>query len=258
MTTPYLVCYPVVLCTNYCSCHEDAVMNPSAALQSTVEDFLDSLSQTPAAAQGELINCVFRACGCNHAIDGDEALDYDGIVDALDNITEAFKQDDIPIYPLTSKLSAFKPFRTSLSEFLSRLISSAAAMGQLYSTEVMTTLQAWVIAMSSSQLRSFRHTASVVALEVETALCEVAAAVEKETEMVSRQKEGERKRKKGKTEPTTAREKELDGKAAEVRDRRTKLAEFLKEFVDGYVFCVLRFHGTSVCLQRFRPSVSRP
>ena len=63
----------------------------------------------------------------------------------------------------------------------------------------------------------------------------LAKAVEKEAEVVSRQKEGERKRKKGKAEPATAREKELDGKAAEVRDRRTKLAEFLKEFVDGYV-----------------------
>lgn len=211
-------------------------MNPSAALQSVVEDFLDSISQTPAPAQAELINCIFRSCGCNHTIDGDEAVDYDGIVDALDNITEALKQDDNPVYPLTSKLPAFKHFRTSLSEFLSRLISSAAALGQLYSTDLMTTLQSWVVAMSSSQLRSFRHTASVVALEVETGLCEVAASVEKEAEVVSRQKEGERKRKKGKGEPTTARERELEGKAAEIRDRRVQLAEFLKEFVDG---CVL-------------------
>lgn len=210
-------------------------MNPSAALQTVVEDFLDSLAQTPTPTQAELINCILRACGCNHSVDGDEAVDYDGIVDALDNITEALKQDDTPIYPLTSKLPAFKPFRASLSEFLSRLISSAAAMGQIYSTDLMTTLQAWVVAMSSSQLRSFRHTATVVALEVETSMCEVAASVEKEAEVVSRQKEGERKRKKGRGEPATAREKELDNKAAEIRERRTQLAEFLKEFVDGSV-----------------------
>lgn len=208
-------------------------MNPSAALQSTAEDFIESLSHSPAAAQAELINCVLRACGCNHTVDGDEAVDYDGVVDALDNITEALKQDDTPIYPLTSKLPAFRPFRASLSEFLSRLTSSAAELGQLYKTDLMTTLQAWVVAMSSSQLRSFRHTATVVALEVETALCEVAASVEKEAEVVSRQREGERKRKKGKGEPATAREKQLETKAAEVRERRTKLAEFLKEFVDG-------------------------
>lgn len=98
----------------------------------------------------------------------------------------------------------------------------------------MPTLQTWVVAMSSSQIRSFRHTATVVALEVETALCEVAAAVEKEAEVVARQREGERKRKaSNKGKGAGVRDKELEGKAEEVRERRTKLAEFLKEFVDG-------------------------
>ena len=136
------------------------------------------------------------------------------------------------MYPLTSKLPAFKKFRKSLSEFLLRLISAAAALGQLYESDLLPTLQAWVVAMSSSHLRAFRHTATVVALEVETALCEVAADVEKEAEMVSRQREGERKRKKTSGSSIS---KELDAKAAAVRERRTKLAEFLKEFVDGCV-----------------------
>ncbi len=70
----------------------DAIMNPAAALQSTAEDFLESLTQTPGASQAELINCVLRICGCNHAVDADEVVDYDGVVDALDNITEALKQ----------------------------------------------------------------------------------------------------------------------------------------------------------------------
>ena len=90
--------------------------------------------------------------------------------------------------------------------------------------------------MSSSQIRSFRHTATVVALEVETALCQVAAAVEKEAEILGRQREGERKRK-AVHKSTAVREKDLDGKAAEVRKRRTILAEYIKEIVDGYVPC---------------------
>ncbi|KAH8097102.1 hypothetical protein BXZ70DRAFT_1009416 [Cristinia sonorae] len=210
----------------------NAIMNPSAALQSTAEDFLESLAATPGASQAELVNCILRACGCNDSVNADEVVDYDGVVDALDNFTEALKQDDSPVYPLTSKLPAFKKFRKSLSEFISRLISSAAALGELYTSDLIPTLQTWVVAMSSSQIRAFRHTATVVALEVETALCEVAADVEKEAETVSRQREGERKRKKGQ-EGNAARDKELQAKAAEVRERRTKLAEFLKEFVDG-------------------------
>jgi hypothetical protein len=144
-------------------------------------------------------------------------------------------QEDSPIYPLTSKLPIFKKFRKSLSELLNRLITSATELGLLYSSDLMTTLQSWIVSMSSSQLRSFRHTATVIALELQTALCDVAAAVEKEAEVVGRQREGERKRKAGGKHASAAREKDLDAKAAEIRDRRTQLAEYLKEFVDGYV-----------------------
>ncbi|KAI9463987.1 hypothetical protein BJY52DRAFT_1115027 [Lactarius psammicola] len=209
-------------------------MNPSAALQLTVEDFLESLKETPGAAQAELVNCILRACGCNDSVNQDEAVDYDGVVDALDNFTEALKQDDSPLYPLTSKLPIFKKFRRSLSEFLERLIVSAAEIGVLYTTDLMATIQTWITCMSSSQLRSFRHTATVVALEILTALCDVAASVDKEAGVLGRQRAGEKKRKAGnKTKATTSREKELESRAAEVRERKANLAEFLKELVDS-------------------------
>ncbi|KAH8981938.1 hypothetical protein EDB86DRAFT_2973582 [Lactarius hatsudake] len=212
----------------------NAIMNPSAALQLTVEDFLESLKETPGAAQAELVNCILRACGSNDSVNQDEAIDYDGVVDALDNFTEALKQDDSPLYPLTSKLPVFKKFRRSLSEFLERLIISAAEVGVLYTTDLMATIQTWITCMSSSQLRSFRHTATVVALEILTALCDVAASVEKEAGVLDRQRAGEKKRKAGnKTKATTSREKELESRAAEVRERKSNLAEFLKELVDS-------------------------
>lgn len=71
---------------------KDAIMNPAAALQSTVEDFLESLDQNPNVAQAELINCILRACGCNDSVDADRAVDYDGVLDALDDFTEGLKQ----------------------------------------------------------------------------------------------------------------------------------------------------------------------
>lgn len=108
--------------------------------------------------------------------------------------------------------------------------------------------------MSSSQIRSFRHTATVVALEVETALCQVAAAVEKEAEIVGRQREGERKRK-AVNKSTAVREKDLDGKAAEVRKRRTTLAEYLKEIVNGYAPLSIASLLRSSRFQCLRPQV---
>jgi cohesin complex subunit SA-1/2 len=70
----------------------DAILNPSAALQSTAEDYLDSLSQAPGLALADLINCILRACGCNESVDADQVVDSDGVVDVLDTFTEGLKQ----------------------------------------------------------------------------------------------------------------------------------------------------------------------
>ena len=94
------------------------------------------------------------------------------------------------------------------------------------------TLQQWVVSMSSSQIRSFRHTATVIALEAETALCDVAAAVEKEAVVVARQRQGEKKRKGSKG--GSVRDKELEKKAHEISKKQKKLVSYIREFVDRY------------------------
>lgn len=67
-------------------------MNPSTALKLTAEEFMDSLSNDEATALADLVNCMFRACGCNESVSPDVAVDEDGVVDRLDEITEVLKQ----------------------------------------------------------------------------------------------------------------------------------------------------------------------
>lgn len=70
-------------------------MNSSANLQSTVEDFLESLSQSSEHALAEIVNCVLRCCGCSDTVNSDQVTDYDGIVDVLEDMTEALKNVSI-------------------------------------------------------------------------------------------------------------------------------------------------------------------
>lgn len=67
-------------------------MNPSVALQSTAEDYLESLSSSLGLALADLINAILRACGCNESVDADQVMDSDGVVDVLDTFTEGLKQ----------------------------------------------------------------------------------------------------------------------------------------------------------------------
>lgn len=106
----------------------------------------------------------------------------------------------------------------------------------------MLTIKNWVVPMSSSQLRSFRHTSTVIALEVESALCDVAAAVQKEAEIVGKQKQGESNKKKG---VASAREKDLNSRANEIRERRDKLKDYIDEIVNTYVL-LIPYHGCTL------------
>lgn len=229
----------------------DLILSPETALQDTADNFLESLDNTPERALAELINCVLRACGCNSSVDSDQVMDTDGVVDALDEFTEGFKavrspswhafvlvahmhaftlQETMPTYPIASKSPIFRKFRKSLFEFVTRLISSSAELGSLYASDLIPILQAWIVPLSGSQIRSFRHTATVIALYLETALCQVAATVDKELQVLTRQKEGERNRKAGRSK---ARESELDVKAKEVNTRRAALKEHLKDIFNA-------------------------
>lgn len=71
---------------------KDAILNPSAALQSTAEDFLDSYARSTAPALADLVNCVLRACGSNASLDSDQVMDSDGVVDWLDDLMEVMKK----------------------------------------------------------------------------------------------------------------------------------------------------------------------
>lgn len=70
----------------------DAILNPATALQSTVEDFLESFGNNGSAALADLITCFLRCCGCNDTLNSDQIDDIDGIVDALDTITEELRR----------------------------------------------------------------------------------------------------------------------------------------------------------------------
>ena len=88
-------------------------MNPAAPLQSSAEDFLESLQQSPGPALAELINLVLRACGCSDSVNADEAADFDGIVSTLDDFTESLKQVCIRA-PVLNVRELIIPFRKIL------------------------------------------------------------------------------------------------------------------------------------------------
>lgn len=135
-------------------------------------------------------------------------------------------------YPLISRTKTFKKFRSSLTTFLNLLFTSTAASQTLYDETFCQLLQSWLGSLSSSKIRAFRHTATVIALTVVQALCGVTVGVNKEFAQASRAKEAEEK--KGRKDK--ARLKDLGKNVGKVHERKVKLEQYLTDLFAEFVF----------------------
>ncbi|EST04683.1 hypothetical protein PSEUBRA_005959 [Kalmanozyma brasiliensis GHG001] len=207
----------------------NAVKDPNSALQSNAEDWVVAFSDHQGRALAELVNFVIRACGCNGSVDENQVIDIDNVVDNLEELQEVFKKQPIPSYPIVSRSKTFKSFRKSLNEFLHRLIMSAYEAEVLTSDGFMEPYQAWVSAMSSSSLRSFRHTATIVALWTISALNEVNAQATKDLSTATKQRDAEKK----KARTDKSRLKDLETKVLESRKLKKQLDEYINEFINS-------------------------
>nr|WJN25060.1 sister chromatid cohesion subunit [Tranzscheliella williamsii] len=207
----------------------NSVKDPNAALQSTAEDWVVAFSSDQGPALAELINFFIRVCGCNGSIDENQVVDIDHVVDNLEDLQEEFKKQPIPSYPIVSKSKTFKSFRKSLSEFLQRLVMSAYEAEILTTDGFMETYSAWVSAMSSSSLRSFRHTATVLALWTISAINEVNGQASKDLSIATKQRDAEKK----KARTDKSRLKDLESKVVSARKLKAKLEEYINEFINS-------------------------
>ncbi len=207
----------------------NAVKDPNSALQSIAEDWVVAFSDHQGRALAELVNFVIRACGCNGSVDENQVIDIDNVVDNLEELQEVFKKQPIPSYPIVSRSKTFKSFRKSLNEFLQRLVMSAYDAEVLTSDGFMEPYQAWVSAMSSSSLRSFRHTATVVALWTISAFNEVGAQATKDLSTATKQRDAEKK----KARADKSRLKDLESKVVESRKLKARIEEYINEFINS-------------------------
>jgi cohesin complex subunit SA-1/2 len=95
----------------------------------------------------------------------------------------------------------------------------------LYDDVFCETLQTWLVALSSSHVRAFRHTATVVALFVSSAICDIRATLGEEFGKASRQRDAEKK--KGRADK--ARLKDMEQKVTELHKKQERLNEYLEE-----------------------------
>lgn len=176
-----------------------------------------------------LINFVIRCTGCDLTIDVHDINDPDNAVSKLTDLQDEYQAQKITNYPLISKAKGNASFRTTLTEFFETLIATCHAANLLYTAEaIMENIEVWVTTMSSSAIRPFRHTATVISLAIGSALCNVANDLTENTAKTMRQKEGEQKKK----SVNKGRVKDFDDKVKEGERRRARTVESIQAIFD--------------------------
>lgn len=132
-------------------------------------------------------------------------------------------------YPILSKSKSYKKFRASLTTFLAKLYTAAASSDILYETNFCDVFQSWIQSLSSSKIRAFRHTSTVIALVTVSALNTVHVGVKKEHASASRARDAEEK--KGRKDK--ARLNDLQKAASEIHAKQTKLEEYFDLLYEG-------------------------
>ena len=199
-------------------------------MDAVAADWIARWEQNNAEAMSDMINLVIKCTGCNSQVDVHDIEDQDNAPTKLGDIQEEYQALKPTDYPLISRAKGNASFRSTMSGFFATLISTCHAAGLLYSDlAILENIEVWVHTMSSSTLRPFRHTATVIALTIGNTLCTVAADIAENAAKTMRQKEGEQKKKSVNKE----RIKALEAKIAEGDRRRTQVLDSMKDLLDA-------------------------
>ncbi|TRY95235.1 hypothetical protein DNTS_023077 [Danionella cerebrum] len=173
----------------------EIVKTGKSATQSLVDDWIESYKTDRDIALLELINFFIHCSGCKGTV-GPEMFRHMQNSEIIRKMTEEFDEDSGD-YPLAMAGPAWKKFKSNLCEFISVLVRQCQ-YSIIYDEYMMDTLISLLTGLSDSQVRAFRHTSTLAAMKLMTALVNVALNLSINLDNTQRQYETERNKSIGK------------------------------------------------------------
>ncbi|KAG9340054.1 hypothetical protein JZ751_021971 [Albula glossodonta] len=166
-----------------------------SAMQSVVDDWIESYKQDRDVALLDLINFFIQCSGCKGTVRIEMFRNMQN-AEIIRKMTEEFDEDSGD-YPLTMPGPQWKKFRYNFCEFIGVLIRQCQ-YSIIYDEYMMDTVISLLTGLSDSQVRAFRHTSTLAAMKLMTALVNVALNLSINQDNTQRQYEAERNKVAGK------------------------------------------------------------
>ena len=208
-----------------------AIFAKNEPLDGVAAGWTERWKEHNAAAMTELINFVLRCTGCKKTVDIHDIEDSENAVSKLTDLQDEYASEKPTDYPLVSRLKGYASFRTILTKFFQTLIATCHRSNLLYSDlAIIENIEVWVSTMSSSGMRPFRHTATVISLAIGIELARIAAELTTSLAHTTLQKESETNKK---SKQNKKRVSGFDDSLAELERKKAQVEEPLNSIFDA-------------------------
>ncbi|XP_071656338.1 cohesin subunit SA-3 isoform X2 [Patagioenas fasciata] len=205
-----------------------AITSAKIAVETLVDEWLDAYKRDRESAFLELLNFIVRSCGCRGVVTPEmfRTLQNSQIIQRL---TEDFAEES-PEYPVSRGGRRWRRFRAGFCE----LLGAAVLRGRLsvvYDEFLLPALVSLLTGLADSPVRAFRHTGTLAALKVMTALVTVALGLNERRDNNQRQLEAERA--KGPGRRGTERMEGLLDKQRELQEQQQEIESMMNAVFKG-------------------------
>ncbi|XP_076097858.1 cohesin subunit SA-2-like isoform X2 [Mytilus galloprovincialis] len=212
----------------------DVVKGGRSSLQSLVDDWIESYKNDRDSALLELIQFFIQGSGCKGKITPYMYANQEH-AEIIRRMTEEFDEESGD-YPLIMSGPIWKRFRSNFCEFVQVLVRQCQ-YSIIYDQYMMDNIISLLTGLTDSQVRAFRHTSTLAAMKLMTALVDVALNLSINLDNTQRQYEAERqkqqmKRANDRLDMLLTRRQELEENQAEIRNMLTYI--FRGVFVHRY------------------------
>lgn len=209
-----------------------------SAITSIVDDWITSYKVDRGEALIALMQFFINASGCKGKIEQQppSAIDHTAIIRKM---TEEFDEESGE-YPLIMPGLQWKKFKGNFCDFVQTLVKQCQ-YSIIYDQFLMDHVISLLTGLSDSQVRAFRHTATLAAMKLMTALVDVALLVSVNFDNAARQYEAERQK---------TRDKRATDRLESLLAKRTELEENMDEIKN-----MLTYMFKSVFVHRYRDTL---
>ncbi|NXF35713.1 STAG2 protein, partial [Nyctibius bracteatus] len=198
------------------------------AMQSVVDDWVEAYKQDRNVALLDLINFFIQCSGCQGMVTA-EMFPSLHKKDVMRKMTETFDEDNED-YPLIRTGPYWKKFKANFCEFIAVLVQQCQC-SILYDSYLMDTIISLLTGLADSMVRAFRHTSTLAAMKLLTAVVSVHLNLDVNKHNAQRLYEVEKKRISGKR--TNYRLDQLERKRKEYEQKLLEIQNMMNAIFKG-------------------------